>query len=141
MDIEKSIEFLLQAQAKTEAALAQHAQANKLEQQQLTQQQLQLAENMNRLVDVVADIADSQQRFQEENRLAHQRYDAAHRETGERFNALIKMMDEWVRERGQAKRVFVVAFGALFLSQRLRLRELENMTRVTTGSSVKALIN
>ncbi len=101
MDIEKSIEFLLQAQAKTEAALAQHAQANKLEQQQLTQQQIQLAENMNRLVDVVADIADSQQRFQEENRLAHQRYDAAHRETDERFNALIKMMDEWVRERGK----------------------------------------
>ena len=108
MDIEKSIEFLLQAQAKTEAALAQLAQTNKLEQQQLTQQQVQLAENMNRLVDIVADVADSQrqneealQRFQEENRLAHQRYDAAHRETDERFNALIKMMDEWVRERGK----------------------------------------
>ncbi len=108
MDIEKSIEFLLQAQAKTEAALAQLAQTNKLEQQQLTQQQVQLAENMNRLVDIVADVADSQrqneealQRFQEENRLTHQRYDAAHRETDERFNALIKMMDEWVRERGK----------------------------------------
>ena len=115
MDIEKSIEFLLQAQAKTEAALAQLAQTNKLEQQQLTQQQqqlaqqqVQLAESLSRLVDVVADIAASQrqneetlQRFQEENRLAHQRYDAAHRETDQRFNALIKMMDEWIRERGK----------------------------------------
>ncbi len=115
MDIEKSIEFLLQAQAKTEAALAQLAQTSKLEQQQLTQQQLQLAENMNRLVDIVSEIADFQRqseqtlhRFQEqvsraeeENRLAHQRYDEAHRETDARFSALIKTVDELIRRRGQ----------------------------------------
>ena len=104
MDIEKSIEFLLQAQAKTDAALARLAQSDegtRREQEKLTRQQVQFGENMNRLVDVVADIADSQRRFQEENRLAHQRYDEAHRETDQRFNALIKMMDEWVRERGK----------------------------------------
>ena len=37
--------------------------------------------------------------LEKQNRAEHQRFEESHRETNERFTALIKMMDEWIRER------------------------------------------
>jgi hypothetical protein len=114
VDVEKTIEFILQAQAETEARLQRFADRTEA-------QQLQLAENLTRVVDVIAQIAETQRRnaeetqrlreefrrhqeetrrYQDETRRAHERFDALHQETDERLHALIKMMDEWIRKGG-----------------------------------------
>ena len=96
MDVEKTIQFILNTEARTDARLERLS----ADIQGLTATQAQLGENLVKLVDLVHQIA-------QENWQAHERYDEAHtenqefhREVGERFNALIKMMDEWIRRQG-----------------------------------------
>jgi outer membrane murein-binding lipoprotein Lpp len=96
MDVEKTIQFILDTEARTDARLERLS----ADFQGLTVAQAQLAENMAKLTDLVHQIA-------QENWQAHERYDGAHteylkfqREVGGRFDALIKMMDEWIRQQG-----------------------------------------
>jgi hypothetical protein len=115
MDVEKTVQFILDTQARTEAALERVSG----EIQSLTVSQARLAESTVRFADLVQQMA-------QENWQAHERYDKAverhdklhsdaderyrkqraeneefHREVEERFNALIKMMDEWIRNQGR----------------------------------------
>ena len=55
--------------------------------------------NHNELLEVVRTMAEVQRQAEQENRAAHRSYEETHREMDERFNALIRMMDEWIRER------------------------------------------
>ena len=100
MDVEGTIEFILQQHARTESMMQRLEAGHKVleESQQrsreeigtLTASQTRLAENLITLTDLVRQIS-------EQNERDHQRFDEFHREVDERFNALIQMMDEWIR--------------------------------------------
>ena len=109
MDLEKAMQFLLDQQARTEAVVQRLGEG----QQRMEAAQVQLAENLIQITDIVREVAEAQRRHEEEfqraeeerrraeeqNRKEHQSFEASRQETNERFNALIKMMDEWIRER------------------------------------------
>jgi len=99
MDVERTLQFLVES----------HAQfVSDLHELRATTQK-----NHNDLVSVVREIAEilraaeedrrlaeqDRLRTEAENREAHKRFEELHRETDERFHVLIKMMDEWIRER------------------------------------------
>jgi len=116
MDIERTLQFVVENQAQFVADLQELRAVT----QKTASLQLEQAKNHNELIGVVRDLAEIQRRSEEdrrraeeewrrgeedrrraeeENRLAHQRFEELHRETDQRFNILIKMMDEWIRER------------------------------------------
>lgn len=73
---------------------------------QIAQLQANQAEIVQSLAEVVRQAEEERRQFEkerrqveEDNRQAHQRFDLLHQEIDERFSALIKMMDEWIRER------------------------------------------
>ena len=102
MDVERTIEFILQERARTEAIMqrtgervdqlaeAQRRSGEGLDQLEATQ--TQLAENLITLADIV-------RQFAEQNQREHQKFEEFHRGVDERFNVLIKMMDEWISEQ------------------------------------------
>ena len=104
MDVEGTIEFIRQQHARTEAMMRRLEAGHKVleESQQrsreeigtLTASQTRLAENLITLTGLVRQIG-------EQNERDHQRFEEFHREVDERFNALIKLMEEWIR--GQRK--------------------------------------
>ena len=106
MDVEKTIEFILQQHARTEAMMEESHQ-------RLEGSQTRLAQNLITLTDLVRQISEQNesdhQRFEEriealigmseQNERDHRRFEEFHREVDERFNVLIKMMDEWIRSQ------------------------------------------
>ena len=102
MDIEKAMQFIVERQAQTEAILQQSAEEHK-----------RLEANLITLTDIVRQVAEAQQRHEEQFQRHEERFqrheeqfqrhreedEAFHREVDERFNALIKMMDEWIRSQ------------------------------------------
>ncbi len=60
--------------------------------ERLTASQIRVTENVLSLADIVQGLAEEHQQARQEN-------EDFHRGVDERFNALIKMMDEWIRER------------------------------------------
>ena len=102
MDLEKSMQFLLDQQARTEAVVQRLGEG----QQRMEAAQVQLAENLIQITDIVREVAEAQRRNEEErrraeeqNRKEHQSFEESRQETNQRFTALINMMDEWIRER------------------------------------------
>ena len=116
MDLEKAMQFLLDQQARTEAVVQRLGEG----QQRMEAAQVQLAENLIQITDIVREVAEAQRRHEEEfrraeeerrrleeerrraearNREEHKSFEESRQETNERFNALIKTMDEWIRER------------------------------------------
>ena len=102
MDLEKAMQFLLDQQARTESVVQRLGKG----QQKIEANQVQLAENLIQITDIVREVAEAQRRNEEDRRRAeeqsraeHQRFEEFNQETNERFNALVKMMDEWIRER------------------------------------------
>ena len=95
MDVEKTIEFILQQHARTEAIMQRTSERQDQlaeGQQRFEATQTQLAENLMSLTDIV-------RLFAEQNHQDHQRFEEFHRGVDERFAVLIKMMDEWIREQ------------------------------------------
>ena len=109
MDIEKAMQFIVERQAQTEAILQQSAEDHK-----------RLEANLITLTDIVRQVAEAQQRHEEQFQRHEEQFqrhqerfqrheeqfqrhreegEAFHREVDERFNALIKMMDEWIRSQ------------------------------------------
>ena len=89
------MQFIVERQAQTEAILQQSAEDHK-----------RLEANLITLTDIVRQVAEAQQRHEEqfqrheEQFQSHREEDEAfHREVDERFNALIKMMDDWIRSQ------------------------------------------
>lgn len=109
VDLERTVQFLVETQAQFAADLQQLRSISL----NLAHLQTEQAKNHNDLSAVVREIAEilrraeqerlraeeERRRAEEENRKAHLRFEETHRESDERFNALIKMMDEWIRER------------------------------------------
>lgn len=109
MDIEQTLQLIVENQAQFVTDL-QELRALTLTiasaQQEQARVQLEQARNHNDLVSVVRDIAEiarqeqeEHRRKDEENQRAHQRFEELHLEASERFNILIRMMDDWIRER------------------------------------------
>ena len=102
MDIEKAIESILERQAQTAVILQQVAEDHK----RLVASHVRLGENLITLTGAVRQVAEAQQRHEERFQRHEERFqrhreedEAFHREVDERFNALIKMMDEWIRSQ------------------------------------------
>ncbi len=95
MDIEKAMQFIVERQAQTEAILQQTAEDHK----RLEANHVLLGENLIALTDIVRQVAESQQRHEEQFQRHREEDEAFHRQVDERFNALIKMMDEWIRSQ------------------------------------------
>lgn len=117
------MQFLLDQQAQTEAVVRRLGEG----QQKMEAAQVQIAENLIQITDIVREVAEAQRRNEEgfrraeearrrheeefrraeedrrsaeaQNRAEHKSFEESRQETNERFNALIKMMDEWIRER------------------------------------------
>ncbi len=116
MEVERTLQFVLETQARFAAdlqklgSLVVDVARNGAETARLQAEQ---AANLASLTEIVRLSEEDRRRAEEdrrraeqENREAHRRYEEAHRryelihqETDERFSALIKMMDEWIRER------------------------------------------
>ncbi|MDA1314210.1 MAG: hypothetical protein O2968_12795 [Acidobacteria bacterium] len=110
MDVEKTIEFILQMQSRQEAHMSELTQR----QDDLTTALLKLTENVSGLADIVGEVSRAQARTEEEirrteeerrraeeqNRLAHERFQELNQATDERLHALIKTMDDWIRNQG-----------------------------------------
>ena len=77
------MQFIVERQVQTEAIL-----------QQSTEDHKRLEANLITLTDIVRQVAESQQRHEEQFQSHREEDEAFHREVDERFNALIKMMDE-----------------------------------------------
>ena len=106
MDLEKTMQFILERQAQTEAILQQAAEDHK----QVEANHVRLGENLITLTDIVRQVAEAQQRHEERFQRHEEQFqrkreedEAFHREVDERFNALIKMMDEWIRNQRNGK--------------------------------------
>lgn len=112
MEVERTIEFILQQHARTEAMMQrleksqERSEENQLrlgENQRnsweaidaLTAAQPRLAENLGAVTDLVREVSGQIERDR-------QRFEVLHRGVEERFDVLIKMMNEWVR--GQRNR-------------------------------------
>ena len=116
MDVERTIEFILQQHARTEAimqrmserddqlaegqrtlaegqrTLAESHQRFQAGLERLEETEVRLAENLVSLTDIV-------RQFAERNQREHEQFKEFHRGVDERFDVLIKMMDEWIREQ------------------------------------------
>ena len=113
MDLEKAMQFIVERQAQTEAILQRTAEERKQsaeEHKRLEASHVRLAENLITLTDIVRQVAEAQQRHEEQFQRHEEQFqrrreedEAFHREVDERFNALIKMMDEWNRSQRSGK--------------------------------------
>ncbi len=99
MDLEKAMQFIVERQAQTEAILQQSAEEHK----RLEASHVLLGESLITLTDIVRQVAEAQQRHEEQFQRHREEDEAFHREVDERFNALIKMMDEWIRNQRKGK--------------------------------------
>ena len=109
MDVEKTIEFILQQHARTEAIMQRmserddqlaEGQRTLAESHQRFQAGLErLEETQARLADNLISLTDIVRQFAERNQREHEQFDEFHRGVDERFDVLIKMMDEWIREQ------------------------------------------
>lgn len=104
MDLEREMELMHDRQARVEAEMERMERI----QAGTVQACEELSAQIKNIARIVEDIAIGHKQAEEENREAHRRYEEAHRqaeearkETDERFNILVKMMDEWIRERGK----------------------------------------
>ena len=95
MDIEKAMRFIVERQAQTEAILQQSAEEHK----RLEASHVRLGEKLIALTDIVRQVAEAQQRHEEQFQRHREEDEAFHREVDERFNALSKMMDDWIRSQ------------------------------------------
>ena len=102
MDLERTMQFVLDRQAKAEAEMEQlrSVAANLFELHD------RLSSQISNLARIVREIAEENQqahlRYEEAHRQyeeAHRRFEELHEENEARFNALIQMMDDWIRER------------------------------------------
>jgi hypothetical protein len=116
VDVAGTVQFLLDRQARAEAEI-QQIRSVLINVATLHAEVARRQERLERVVaetaEVVAETAEIQRRgeeerrkAEEENRLAHLRFEEAHsrfaeahQDTEERFNALTRMMDQWIRER------------------------------------------
>ena len=102
MGIEKAMQFIVERQAQTEAILQRTAEDRKQaaeDHKRLEASHVRLGENLITLTDIVRQVAEAQQRHEEQFQRHRVEDEAFHREVDERFNALIKMMDEWIRNQ------------------------------------------
>ena len=106
MDLEKAMQFIVERQAQTEAILQRTAEEHK----QLEASHVRLGENLITLTDIVRQVAEAQQRHEKQFQRHEEQFqrrreedEAFHREVDERFSALIKMMDEWIRSQRNGK--------------------------------------
>lgn len=99
MDLEKAMQFIVERQTQTEAILQQAAEDHK----RVEANHVRLGENLITLTDIVRQLAEAQQRHEEQFQRHREEDEAFHREVDERFNALIKMMDEWIRNQRNGK--------------------------------------
>ena len=128
MDVERTIEFILQQHARTEAMMQRLEESQKrseenqlrLDESQLRlgESQLRLGENQLRLgenlrnsweaIDALTEgltgltrnlgtVTDLVRELSEQNQQEHGRFEEFHRGVDQRFDILIKMMDEWIR--------------------------------------------
>ena len=83
MDLEKTMQFILERQAQTEAILQQAAEDRK----RVEANHVRLGENLITLTDIVRQLAEAQQRHEERFQRKREEDEAFHREVDERFNA------------------------------------------------------
>ncbi len=109
MDVERTIEFILQQNARTDAIMQRMSERD----DQLAEGQRTLAEGQRtlaeshqrfeeteaRLAENLISLTDIVRQFAERNQREHEQFKEFHRGVDERFDVLIKMMDEWIREQ------------------------------------------
>ncbi len=115
MDIERILEFVVQTQAQFATDLQElrslvvEVARGGAETSRLQTEQAGIVRNVVELVHLMEEdrrraeadrrrAEEDRRRAEAENREAHRRYEIAHQEADERFSAIIKMMDEWIRE-------------------------------------------
>lgn len=100
MDVERTMQFILEHQAQFTADIQQlqSVAAN------LYTLHAELARKIDAVAGIVGEVAEIQKNSElereaaeEENRKAHRRYEEAHQATEERLNILIQHFDEWAR--------------------------------------------
>ncbi len=89
MDIEKTMQFILETQAKHEVTI-----------QQILQTQAQHEQRFSTLVDVCMSLTTNLQRLGEETDRRFRETDERFRETDAKLNALIDTVDKLVRRNG-----------------------------------------
>ncbi len=117
MDVEKTMQFILEQQAQFWAGLQQTREANdaghaafQSEQRRLGQHQSQLVETqarqqvmLNDLISVVGQLPAHQKTFAEQTAAAQQRTEEKLQDVTNNLNALIKIVDDLVRRDGQQR--------------------------------------
>ena len=113
MDLEKTMEFIVENLAHTSARLGEvSVKLNKLAEVQVLQAQVldSHEDRLNRITDVLGQIAEMQRAteeelkaFAQETREAIQEREEAGRHTDERLNALIKIVDDLIRRDGRRR--------------------------------------
>jgi len=107
MDVERTIEFILQQHARTEAMMQRLEEGQKRSEEN----QLRLGENLRNsweAIDALTEgltgltrnlgtVTDLVRELSEQNQQEHGRFEEFHRGVDQRFDILIKMMDEWIR--------------------------------------------
>ena len=109
MDFEKTRQRILKIRVQTEAILQQLTERNTQTDEQtkpFRASKTRQTEKERELADILRRHEEQQRRRQQEHRRAEEEYRRArqdneefHRGVDERFDALIKMMDEWIRKR------------------------------------------
>jgi len=114
MDVERTIEFILQQHARTEAMMQRLEEGQKRSEEnqlRLGENQLRLGENLRNsweAIDALTEgltgltrnlgtVTDLVRELSEQNQQEHGRFEEFHRGVDQRFDILIKMMDEWIR--------------------------------------------
>ena len=102
MDVEKTMQFILEGHAQTEAILRRTAE----DQKRLKAIQVHISKDLLALKGIVGRVPEVQQRHEkqfqrreEELKRRREENEAFHREVDERFKAFIKMMEERIRNR------------------------------------------
>ena len=113
MDVEKTMEFILEHLAQASVRLDQitarldqvTANVNKLAEVQVLRAQVldQHEDRLNRITEILRELAESQQRTEKELRESIQAREEAGRHTDARLNALIKVVDDMIRRDGRRR--------------------------------------
>ncbi len=99
MDVEKTIEFILQSQAQTEANIALHKEmlaSLAKGHDQLVKSQNVLSASLVELTGVVRTLAMTQAQTEEQVK----ELTRMQKETREDLNIVIRTMDDWIRRKG-----------------------------------------
>lgn len=102
MDVERTMEFILQMQAKHAEALRQHDEALRQHDEALHQHQVWKQDQdarMEALTDLVGRLAQAQLNHLAETRAAQAAADARAQALDERLSALIAIVDDLIRHR------------------------------------------